>query len=110
MQQQSTLQFTARKTSIYLDSVKSGGTQWKVSPPFNPGRAGDLLKLKTAGPDSHLIELRSDTLFIDSPVKAQGREAIAEIRPDLRPDYYEFEVYIDGQFAEAGSSPGVIIE
>lgn len=102
--------FIVRSTSIYLDGRKTSGSQWKIFPPVARVARGGFVEVIVAGAASHKIELRS-SIFIPDPVIVEGHSATVQIsEKGVSGEYYEFEVFVDGQFVEAGSSPGVIIE
>jgi hypothetical protein len=88
--------------------VLTGKKKWKVTPPANIGSHGDTVHVVVAG-DCKTLQLVVPKGFTD-PVY-HGLVAETTLTSELvRGNFYEFDVYVDGQLAEAASSPGVIIE
>jgi hypothetical protein len=103
--------FKVSKTNIHRFGKSTETAHWRVSPPVGTALPGDEIEIKVVDPHAHHIEIYSDALT-PNPVSIQnGKSAKATVRDDVtRCTYYEFEVFIDDQFAEAGSAPGIIID
>jgi hypothetical protein len=96
------VQFTAHK------NPQPTGAKWKIVPPKDKAKPGWQLQVKVAGNGSHDLELKSD-IFV-SNVSTHNDHAVATIKDGLEKKLHYFDVYIDGEKAEAASSPAVIIE
>ncbi len=84
--------------------------QWRIAPPVAHALPGTDFRIQIADPESHDVEAFA-AIFDPNPATNNGQWVTVHVRDDTqRQRYYEFEVYVDGQFVEANSAPGIIID
>ena len=89
----------------------TGDVTWAVWPCVAHGKKSDCVTWVIRDGKEHdlVIYLPSD-VFDPATLKSDDNTASSCVVPGAKPGYYEYEVYVDGEFARGCSAPGIIIE
>jgi len=91
---------------------KTDVSRWQVWPAIHQASANDSFEWEIRDKQQHKLEIHLPPVFEPNVLTTQNNKASAKLKPgSVAPgDHFEYEVYVDGQFAHGLSAPGVIIE
>jgi hypothetical protein len=82
--------------------------KWTVPLPL-PVMSGSRIEWKLLDSKPHKLEIDPPKCIIPGSLVINGNHATAEVDPGAKTGYYEYVVHVDGEFADGGSAPGMII-
>ncbi len=101
--------FDVRKNPIGTLRKHGSKPEWKIAPPVDHGGHGDDIQILVVDPTAgHVVEVLCDVF---NPGDASGTDSVVvKIKDDAPRGQYSFEVYVDGQYVNANSAPGIIVD
>lgn len=103
--------FTVRQVREHQNGQPTANKKsWRIDPAYLPINKTGTLTVKVLGVGNHELVLYPPDNSAPVPV-SNGKKVSMTLKGTLQSGgYYDFDVTIDGEYAEANSSPGVIIE
>lgn len=91
---------------------KTDASTWQIWPAIHVAKANESFEWEIRDKQQHKLEIHLPAVFEPAVLKSENNKASAKLRPGsvTSGDHFEYEVYVDGQFAHGLSAPGVIIE
>lgn len=100
--------FNIRKNAVSKFRTQQSKPEWRIAPPVDHGHRTDNVTIEVIEPGSYKVEVYSDVF---TPSHASGTNSVTvTIRTDIDNGQYPFEVYVDDQFVNANSAPGIIVD
>ena len=93
-------------------ATKKEGSKWQVWPAIHLAKQDDVFEWEIRDKQAHTLTIHLPEAFEPSTIETSNNRATARLRPgsSLSGLHFEYEVYVDGVFANGLSAPGVIIE
>lgn len=97
------------KSPVREHRIVDGPKRWVVIDPF-PHHRGHRVEWQIMDTAPHQLEIDPPDAVNPGTLKIDGNYACADIYAGADRGYQEYYVTVDGQPAEGGSAPGIIIE
>lgn len=101
--------FIVAKSALKNNKIVAEKQKW-VAIDGHPHHKGNKIEWQILDKQDHKLEIETPSIVNHDTLRIKGNRGSANIYSGAKPGYYEYYIYVDGEFVEGGSAPGIIIE